>query len=296
MSAEQDNTPDYSLLTPEEIEAIGADPSPEELATMRQAEEAKDLPDDDDDGEGSNAEESAEATKADKEPAKNDDAPAPADDQKPVDAPIYESTLPDDFEQQREALKAERAELKQKYKDGEIDFDEYEEQRDALADREKSLDRAETKAEIAQDMSAQSERRTWLQTVNSFFDASVSAGIDYRADDAKRADLDLYVKTLANNPANSDKPGEWFLKTADKMVRAQYDLSQATESQKPNGKPSRKAPIDQIPQTLAHVPGGDDASEADSKYADLDKLDGLALETALAKLTPDQRAEYLGGA
>lgn len=288
MSAEQ-NTPDYSLLTEDEIEAIQADPSADELVTMRQAEAAKDLPDEDEDDD---TETSGEI---DGDPVGNqddDDQPEP-DAKQEQQTPVYEATLPEDFDQQREALKTERAELKQKYKDGEIDFDEYEDARESLAEREKELDREAVKAEISRDMSAQNAQREWAKTVNNYLDESAKSGLDFRKDDAKRQELDLYVKTLAANPANADKPGEWFLQTAGLMVRAQYGLPAPKASA--NSKNSRKPPIDQIPQTLANVPGGDDASETSSQFDHLDKLDGLDLERALAKLSPEQRDQYLRG-
>lgn len=291
MSAEQDNTIDYSLLTDEEIEAIGAEPSPEELITMRQEQEAANLADDDDDDIDDPGEETGKQESGEQEKAEDQPQPKPAT-QEAVDVP-YEATLPEDFEEKREAIKTERAELKERYKNGEIDFDEYEDQREALADREKELDREAVKAEIAQDMSAQSARKAWANRVNSFLDESARSGLDYRADKAKHDELDFYVKTLASNPANADKDSAWFLKTADEIVRAQHGI--AKQSTKPGDKPSRKAPVDKIPQTLAHVPGGDDTSESQGKFDDIDKLDGLDYERALARMSPEQRDEYLRG-
>lgn len=293
MSAEQDNSIDYSLLTDEEIEAIQADPSPDELVTMRQAEAAKDLPDDDD------ADDDAETSgEIDGDPVGNvadDDQqrPAASGQDKPL---VYEASLPEDFDQQREALKAERADLKQKYKDGEIDFDEYEDARESLAEREKELDREAVKAEISRDMSAQNAQREWAKAVNNYLDESARTGLDFRKDDAKREELDLYVRTLAANPANADKSGEWFLRTAGLMVRAQHGIAAPKQGAGEKAVAGRKPPVDQIPQTLANVPGGDDASESSSRFAELDKLDGLDLERALARMSPEERNEYLRGA
>ncbi len=51
--------PDYSLLTQKEIDAVQAEPSPDELITMRQAEDAALLPDDADESVDSGGDDAA---------------------------------------------------------------------------------------------------------------------------------------------------------------------------------------------------------------------------------------------
>ena len=288
MSAAEQNQPDYSLLTQEEIDAMAADPSPDELVTMRQAKEAENLEEDEDE---SQYEDDAEGQ------AKADETDAQAGNgaERPDSSAQYQAYLPEDFQQQSELLKTERAELREAYKNGDIDFDEYEERRENLQAREKELDRAAVKAEISGEMRQQTEAQAWTSTVNSFINtAAKSDGIDYRNDIAKQADLDLFVKTLANKPENADKSGEWFLQEAHKRVKALHGIE--TVSNKKPGAQNRKPPVDDLPKNLAHVPGGaDDAEEQSSRFADLDKLDGIELETAMARLTPDQREAYLRG-
>ncbi len=295
MSATTDQ-PDYSLLTPEEIEAMNAEPSPDELVTMRQAKEAENLDENDDDQDQD----------ADDKPVEKDQKPVetktektediddkPADPEKP--APRFESKLPDDFEDQVKAIKDKRAQLRESYKNGEIDFDEFEEKREAIDEEQKALDRVALKAEIAKDMNEQTAEQLWAAEVSKFMSAALkSDGIDYNKDAAKNADLDLFVKRLASDPANAEQPMDWFLQEAHKRVKALHGIETKPESKKPDTR--RKPSEEMIPKTLANVPGGDDAAEVDSKFAELDKLDGLKLETALAKLSPEQRQAYLAGA
>jgi hypothetical protein len=310
MSATDQDQPDYSLLTPEEIEAMQAEPSPEELVTMRQSKEAENLDDDDDDVQDSDddpKDDKPDETK-DESTAKTEETSAdPQQDQDPkpteVDetpakqTTVYDASLPDDYNDQVQKLKDDRAALKAAYKNGDIDFDEYEEQRDTLNDQEKTLDRIALKAEMSQDMNRQSHQKTWESTVQSFVDVTAKAdGIDYRKDADKQADLDMFIKALAAKPDNANKPMDWFLKEAHAKVKALHGI-ETKPATAPNkqGKQDRKTPTEAVPKTLANVIGGDDATEIDGKYAELDKLDGLELETALARMTPEQRNDYLRG-
>jgi hypothetical protein len=303
------NTPDYSMLTPEEIEAIQADPSASELVTMRQAEEAKHLDDEDetqyadddhDEKKGDEAK-SADDTGAKADDVKDDLATdagvkAEAIDQPAPKAPIYDAKLPDNFQEQVDGLKTERTDLKAAYKNGDIDFDEYEEKREALDDRNRELDRAITKAEIAQDINVQSNKNSWADTVYNFAtETAKNEGIDYRKDAAKQADLDLFIKALAAKDENADKPMDWFLQQAHAKVKALHGIETKKPDNKQDAKRDRKPPVESIPKTLANVIGGDDATEIDGKYSDLDKMDGLELETALARMSPDERSAYLRG-
>jgi hypothetical protein len=287
MSAEEQ---DYSTLTQEEIDAINDDPSPEELITMRQAEEADDIDEDDDD----DIEQEAQTENTETDPAVGDEPiESPAEEKPSAKQPAFESKLPDDFKDQVDALKAERQELLTAYKNGDIDFDQYEDQRESLSEREKLLDRAIIKAEISSEMSEQTAAQAWTDTVLSFTnDVAKAGGINYKTDAAKQADLDLFVKTLASRPENETKPMRWFLDQAHGMVKALHGVQDSVPSTKTT-KQNRKPPIDDLPRTLAHVPGGSDTEEFSNKFASLDRLDGLDLEAALAKMSPSDREAYL---
>ncbi len=303
--------PDYSLLTQEEIDAIQAEPSPDELITMRQAEDAALFPDDADDEEALNTKETIEGSADDSAQAAVDKptviadssgdpvaADVPVTDAKPVvptdTAPRYDAKLPDDYEQQLDQVKTERAALKEQYKNGELDFDEYEEQREALAGKAQALRELQLKASISQEMNAQNAQQIWEAKVKSFV-GQVKAEIDYSADGAKASDFDAFIKMLANNPANGDKPMDWFLSEAHKRTLALHGVALKPAQSRQSAKDARKPPVGDLPQTLAHVPGSDDAAEIHGRFEHLDKLDGLDLEMALARMSPADRDVYLRG-
>ena len=307
--------PDYSLLTQEEIDAIQAEPSPDELITMRQAEDAALLPHDADEAVDGGGDDTAVYTEAgstlaaglDKpagvaegsgDPAAVVNIPDTATDAKPVvpadAAPRYDAKLPDDYAQQLDQVKTERAALKEQYKNGELDFDEYEEQREALADKAQALRELQLKASISQEMNAQNAQQIWEAKVKSFV-GQVKAEIDYSADGAKASDFDAFIKMLANNPANDDKPMDWFLSEAHKRTLALHGVAVKPVQSRQSVKDGRKPPVGDLPQTLAHVPGSDDAAEIHGRFEHLDKLDGLDLEMALARMSPADRDVYLRG-
>lgn len=301
-----------ATLTPEEREAIeSAEMSPEELAAMQRIAGS----DDDDDTDAGNDDEgndddgnddaaAAAAAGAAGNAGAGGDAAVPAAAARPAAqapdaaAPRYEAKLPDNFDQQVKTLADREAELKRQFRTGEIEFDEYEEQRSQLLTEREALTIARTKAEISQEMTAQTAEQQWKTTVNRFLDAAAKDGLDYRGDAAKMGDLDLFVKTLAQRAEYADKPPEWFLQEADRRVRALYGMStpQARRSDPVADATARRRvdPAD-APRSLAQVPGSDGPGDVAGEFADVDALEGDDLEMALARMTPAQREKYALG-
>jgi hypothetical protein len=300
-----------ATLTPEELEAINADDSPTEHDIMRAGEDGDD-DDDGDDADDDSADDAppaegkdtpADATApADDTPDEPGDAPAPAAPEAAADKPAtrYEAQLPSDYDAQLKTLKDRDAELRQRYKDGEIDIDERDAGLSGLTEEREALLVARTKAEISQEMSAQSAQQQWQNTVNramADFAKPENGGIDYRKDEAKAADLDQFVKVLANRAENNDKPMEWFLSEAHKRVQALHGVKvpepDAKRKAMDDALAKRKPPLASAPKNLSQVPGGDGPGDVASEFADIDALDGQALEDAIARMTPTQRSRYL---
>jgi hypothetical protein len=152
-------------------------------------------------------------------------------------------------------------------------------------------------------MTQQSAQTQWQNTINKSmveFAKPENGGIDYRKDADKAADLDQFVKVLANRTENSDKPMDWFLTEAHKRVKALHGVATAEKKVDPAAaakvaNDARKPPIGSAPATLAQVPGGDGPGDVAGEFADLDALEGEALEGAIAKLTPAQREKWVRG-
>lgn len=70
-------------------------------------------------------------------------------------------------------------------------------------------------------------KKKWLATIDQFIRAEASKpnGIDYRSDSEKMDTLDAYVKALAGDSVNEDRPMAWFLVEADRLVKLKYGLA-----------------------------------------------------------------------
>lgn len=229
----------------------------------------------------------------------------------------YSAQLPADFNDRLAALDTRAAELKQKFRDGEIEFDDFDAQREELFRERSELNSLRTKAEISEEMRSQSAEHQWGQAVNGFIDWASKlpedgGRIDYSKDSEKAADLDSFVKTLAANPANESKDMRWFLEQAHKRVLALHDLAPAKAAPAPaptptgndkqeredklkQAKQDRKPNTENLPPSIANVPGGDGPGDVGSEFADLDNLSGDQLEAAIRKMSPEQRERFSRG-
>lgn len=304
-----------ATLTPEEQAAIKGDEfSEDEVKALKGIADSGD----DDEGDDGDDGDPDEVLDADGKPVetKTDDAP-PAktetkDEPKADDATVeddpdaaptrneYVAKLPDDFDQKIADLATQEAAIRTKFKEGEIELEDYEAQRDAILKERETLNTARVKAEISQEMREQAAQNEWQNQIKTFMSvASKNDGIDYRKDTEKANDLDMFVKTLANSPANADKPGDWFLAEAHKRVMALHGVTKpaaaASETKAPAKTASRESPLKSAPKTLAQVPGGDGPGDVADEFSHLDALEGNDLEAAIAKMTPSQREKFASG-
>ena len=294
MSAELDKDV-LATLTDEERAAIEGDElSESEQEALKSI--AGDDDDDDDDGDDSGGGAAPIEGKGASDTDADGGGASDEEDAEPAERgfrPTYKAELPEDFDEQLSSLDAEHTGLIDKFKAGDIDFDEYQVQVKDIDQRRYALDKAKTKAELYADMSAQNAEQEWAWTVNRFIKQTAKSedAIDYAKDEAKRRDLDTFVKALGADEANANRDFDWFLAEAHKRVKALHGI--ATKA-KPAGDntPGRKPPMDAVPKTLADVPGSDGPGDVADEFADIDSLDGDALELAIAKMTPDQREKY----
>jgi uncharacterized protein YeaO (DUF488 family) len=221
-------------------------------------------------------------------------APEPAQDKQH----IYKAALPEDFDTKVKDLAEKSAELRAQFKGGEIDFDAFEEQNAALQQDREALTMARAKAEISQEMTQQNAETQWNNAINRLYSSAKTDGVDYKADQERNAELDQFVKVLANNPAHQDKSMDWFLTEAHKrvMVLNGKNISTGAQQADPAPKPAaqnRNPPA--APKSIAHIPGGDGPGDVGGEFAHLDALDGNDLESAIAKMSPAQREKYSRG-
>lgn len=207
----------------------------------------------------------------------------------------YHVDLPADFDDQMKANKQAVAQARAKFNDGDLDQSELDAELERLQDERDQLRELQMRAKISSEMREQSEKAAWANTITSFMeDAAKNAElgiVDYRTDKAKQNDLDAMVRALASTPGNENKSMRWFLEEGHRRVVALHGIP---TTKKAAADTRRKPDASAVVTNLADVPGGaGDADPVSDEFAELDKLQGLDAERALARMSEEKRAKYL---
>lgn len=229
--------------------------------------------------------------------------------------PRYVAAPVEDFEGKMKALDTRQNDALAKFKEGDITIDDYNTERDAIEKERLDLRDKNLKAQIAQETEVQTQEQRWAYEINRFYrKVQREEGIDYGDSIKLNTALDTEVKRLANLKDNADKDGPWFLAEAHKAVKEKFGLKPAARTDD-KGKAAaaaeakRKADEDaarkarqpkrkDIPQDLGSAPnaGDDDGGASGGEFSHLEKLQGIELENALAKMPKEQADRYLAGA
>ena len=292
-----------STLSDEELSAINGDDLSDEDRDLLQLvagdgddgddddeddDEPSDEVGDDDDQDGDADPETIAAANADSAAAQ-----PPASERQPA-ASYQAAVLPADFQEQISATHTAQSDLLQRFQEGDLEVSEYVAELSKITEQRDALMAAKIKAEISHEMEEQASAREWQQAVHRFLDrVAKSEQVDYRTDAARARDLDTFVKVLANDPENAQQSSEWFLQEAHKLVNARRGGTVTATKDDPRPRPApRKPDLKAVPKTLAHVPGSDGPGDVSDEFGNVEALDGLDLESAIARMTPAQREKY----
>lgn len=279
-------------LSDEERAAL-ADDEGEDLEAL------KDIADSDETdtaGEEDNAEGAQDDADADGAEAGSEDD----SDDEPEDAasaefvPAYRVDPVEDFDKQISDLATEKKGLREKLNEGELTLDEYEEQKDAIVAKEQALREQNLKATIAAEQNQQNAQSRWQWEQEQFFNQE--ANKMYATNKLLMSAMDTAVKELANDPKNVNQSAAWFLREADKQVRAAF--GQPKVETKLETKP-RKPDLSAVPKTLAELPSAELPETSGDEFAGLEKLSGMELEREIArrsKSDPTFERRYLQAA
>lgn len=300
--AKENDVQDAELggLTADERAAL--EESAEDVEALKAiAGEEDDEPDDIDDGDGDDDEEedkggASDAGKAaDAQPASAEPTPEEAEDESGAFLPTYKVDPVENFDQRMTEFSEQKKTLREQLNNGDLSVDEYEEKKDAIIVQEQQLREQNLKFQIAMEQNQQNARARWEWEQEMFFETKSNA--IYKGSKLLMAALDTAVKDLANKPKNASRTGSWFLKEADRQVRDTFNLTKAAAPDKPvpNGK-DRKPDLTGVPKTLSGLPNAEMADTGSDEFSHLENLDGLELERALAKMSSEDAARYLGAA
>lgn len=217
---------------------------------------------------------------------------APEEDEAPVYEkefiPVYTADPVADYETRMKQITEANREIAAGYEAGDFDLEEYQLRQRKLTELEWSLREANLKASLAAEQQQQSLAQRWQWEQDRFF--SVGANRAYREDPIVGAAFSTAVQSLAANAENDSKPMAWFLEEADRITRSRFRLG--NEPVADNVRPIRKRPT--APPTLAGVPAAalPETGEPD-EFAKLDRMSGMELEQALARLSQAEADRYL---
>lgn len=285
-----------SMLTDEERAALEGDDDDDPEA---EAEAERDEPGDDDPDQAA----AAKGTEPDEDPD--------AENQAGQGESAQVELTQEDYDQIKADFKQQKADLRDKWRDGDLTDEEFDQQSDALDDsRETAVAEARAaKAAQARQAAREQEEQALIEEARSYFKEFPDL-----ASKAHIMDLDRHVGIVTassryNNlsareklekahalyvaegrVAGFDVPGAEKFGATDQKPAKEQQKAQQTQQAKP--KPRRP----EAPKTLANVPAAASNSAIDGKYGQLEHIlmNGTVEEqmAALSKLPDDERERF----
>ena len=216
---------------------------------------------------------------------------APAAEEPPVPTTprprgVIDATLPEDYDQRVSANEKALADLDKAYDEGDISHSEWREQLRKLDRESRELERMKDRAELAQESSQQALMAHWQGLIQPFLAKHPELG----EDDVSMTGFDSYLKqTTAPVMQAGGTPGQAEIDKAYGLWCKRFNFTPAGEQQQQA--PAGKKPIT-APPTLGGLPVSNGNSVEDGRWAALDRLEGVAFEEALAKLSQAELDEY----
>lgn len=244
----------------------------------------------------------ADAPSAEPAPAPAAEAPAPAPAEEssataPATAvPRYDVGDPSKIDEKLAALDKKESDAFTQLMDGTIDQEAYQNVLKEVKREERVLVAQQT-LHVA---NLQAEQRAQEQAIEALATSAAKpegGGIDYKTDVTAQKQFDVALGMIHADPENARLTFEQQLNKAHDAVLAIRGKSRAAAlAPAPSAAPapaSRAVDKSQMPPTLSRVPPAADPSIAGNEFAHLESLDGVELEKAFARLTPEQQERYL---
>ena len=205
--------------------------------------------------------------------------------------PLFNTEIPADIQAQRTEIDEKEDALDKQFDEGDITFSEHKKALREINQQRNALDRAELKAELAAEAYQTQIDNSWQASQTAFFASHPELNT---ANEVQMTALDHLVRQ--ETKATLDKGGSIGV---PELERAYTKYKQAFNIEAAAPKQA-KAPAAKnegvIPPNLSKLPAATANDTDDGKFAHLDRLEGVAFEDALAKLSDAQRDEYLRSA
>lgn len=288
-------------LTEEERRALADtdDDTTNDKTGADDADDQDEKDDDESDGAGDTGDDSVDGTADDaddtgaagRDDGTTDDAGAEQPEEPAQQAaPVFVAEAPADAEAKLSELRTQKADLRAQYNDGDITFDEYEDQKDALIEQEGEIKRAVERSQLAADMETQRQKNQWDNDCNAFMGAHPEYA-DREGEPFKQ--INEAVIALANMPSNKGLSGPEILEKAHKVVLATSGTSVVGKKADDGKKAGVTYKKPEQPVNLSKVPAAAQNDTGEGRFSAIDKLEGMAYEEALSKMSEAERDAYL---
>jgi hypothetical protein len=207
------------------------------------------------------------------------------------------------------ALEEQITQLDKRYEDGDLTSVEHARESRTLQKQINDLVLARSRIEAEEIAARQSvaDRQASANTImaqrfefakEAFFEQDDAKSLYEHAElgaKAKAILLEQFIPALAQDPSNSKRSFTWFLKEADRRVRA-FMVDEIAGLPKPakaadKTPPGRKPDLSKIPPNLNVIPAADAETPA-GEFANLETLTGPKLLAAIEAMTPAQRERW----
>lgn len=198
---------------------------------------------------------------------------------------VIDATLPEDYDQRVAANEKALADLDKAYDDGDISHSEWRQQMRKLDRESLDLMMLKERAQLAHESSQQALMNHWQGLIQPFLSKHPELG----EDEVSMSGFDSYLKQVTGPVMQAGgAPGQAEIDKAYGLWCKRFNFTPAGEQQ---AAPAGKKPIT-APPTLGGLPVSNGNSVEDGRWAALDRLEGVAFEEALAKLSPSELDEY----
>jgi hypothetical protein len=201
-----------------------------------------------------------------------------------------------------QGLEQKFTDLRKKFKDGDVDEDEYDQQVRALNSEERNAQKVIDRAELLTELNQTNKEETWEAAQDRFFGRKENKIFE---DDLVFPMLQTAVNKVRATPAAEGKPYSWVLKQASDMVKQKIGHVDTATLDKRDGKKGketaagkelekrRKAKSGEDIPSLHNKPAADaNTDEYTGKFARLSGLKGMELEEAVASMSEADQMEW----
>lgn len=213
--------------------------------------------------------------------------------------PQFDGTGPENYDEAKKALRAEKTDIRAKWSAGELSDEEYAQAEAGVEDKLEQLQAEYLTAQALTKANEQIKQQQARETLNSIAAAAKGQGIDY-ADEGLASLFDARMKAVAAEESFKGKPFGEIAAEAHRRVADLFGKTQASPAPTPAPTPAPAAakapaaPRPQIPPSLGNMPAAAAQPVANDLASQIAAIDDPDLaEAKLASLPPAQRNALL---